>query len=213
MYERQFSIPDAEAALRAADPRMARLIDTLGPCTLGGGRYKTPFDALVRSIVYQQLSGKAAGKIHRRLQALFPGHRPQPEGMLALAEGELRAAGLSGAKIRALRDLSQRTRDGTLPDSRQIGALSNEAIYERLLAVRGVGPWTIDMLLIFDLGRADVLPTGDLAIRKGYARMVGRRQLPRPETVRRRGRRWRPWRSVASWYLWQVVDDGESGAW
>jgi 3-methyladenine DNA glycosylase/8-oxoguanine DNA glycosylase len=169
----------------------------------------TPFEALLRSIVYQQLSGKAAGTIHGRVCALFPRARPTAAVMAALTPELLRSAGLSRAKTLAVQDLAARTLDGTVPASTAgMHGLDEEEIITRLTAVRGVGRWTVEMFLMFRLGRPDVLPVADLGIQKGFAVAFGKRKLPTPQQLLRRGERWRPWRTVASWYLWAMADLG-----
>jgi 3-methyladenine DNA glycosylase/8-oxoguanine DNA glycosylase len=201
---------DPEAARRhlaAADPVLGRLIEQVGEFRLCPQPTQSVFAALLRSIVYQQLSGKAAATILSRVCALCaPKRFPTPRGILALPPERLRAAGLSTAKTAAVRDLAQRTLDGTVPTLARVRRLDDEEIVERLTTVRGIGRWTVEMLLIFRLGRPDVLPLTDLGIRKGYARTFRRRQLPEPAALARRGERWRPYRSVASWYLWRAVE-------
>ena len=194
----------AVATLRAADPLLRRLIDGLGPLTLRRTE-RQPFEALLRAIVYQQLSGRAAGAIHARVAALFDGSRPTPRALAALAPERLRAAGLSRAKTLALHDLAAKTRRGVVPGPRTVRGLSDEAVIERVVQVRGVGRWTGEMLLLH-LGRPDVLPATDLGIRRGFARALGLDGLPEAEEVLAHGERWRPWRSIASLYLWRAAD-------
>jgi len=185
---------------------MAELVARVGPLGLQANGARTTFDALTRSIVYQQLTGKAAATIHGRLCALFPRRRVSPEAVLALAEGDLRGVGLSRGKVLALRDLAERTLRGAVPTMRELGSMSDEAIVERLVEVRGIGRWSAEMLLIFRLGRPDVLPATDYGIRNGYMLTYRKRSLPTPDEVTRRGDRWRPYRTAASWYLWRAVD-------
>jgi 3-methyladenine DNA glycosylase/8-oxoguanine DNA glycosylase len=167
----------------------------------------TPFDALLRSITYQQLSGKAAGTIYGRLCALYPRRRPTPDAVLATPAGVLRGAGLSRAKVLAAHDLAARVLDGTVPATTAgLHRLDEDEIIARLTAVRGVGRWTVEMFLMFRLGRPDILPASDLGVQKGFAVAFGRRALPTPAQVARRGERWRPWRTVASWYLWALAE-------
>ena len=194
----------AVAALRAADPMLRRLIDGCGPVTLRRSEGR-PFDALLRAIVYQQLSGRAAGAIYARVAALFDGGRPTPQALAALAPERLRAAGLSRAKTLALHDLAAKARRGVVPGPRTARALSDEEVVERVVQVRGVGRWTAEMLLLH-LGRPDVLPATDLGIRRGFARACGLDGLPEAEEVLAYGERWRPWRSVAALYLWRAAD-------
>jgi len=206
---------DPEAAiahLRAGDPKLGALIDRAGPFTLKLDHSASPFESLLESILYQQLHGKAAAAIHRRLREYFGGD-PRPQLLLDTPDGPLRAAGVSFNKIKALRDLAARTLDGTVPSHAAILKMSDADIVERLTEVRGIGSWTVEMLLIFRLGRPDVLPVTDYGVRKGYAltfmrvprsRPLEAGDLPKPDVVFRRGRRWAPYRSVASWYLWRA---------
>lgn len=191
--------------LRASDPKLREVIDQVGPCPLAETDH-TPYQALFRSIVYQQLSGKAAGTILGRVMALFPPPHPTPEDLLAMDDEFLRGAGLSGNKLRALRDLSEKTLEGIVPAREVLAALSDEEIIARCSAVRGVGQWTVEMMLIFHLGRPDVLPVDDLGIQKGAMRVYGLRKLPSPERLRKLAAPWRPWRSVGSWYLWRALE-------
>lgn len=204
-----YDLDDATAHLAAADPAMASLIAFAGPCRLVIGGMDSPFQSLLRAIVYQQLSGKAAGTIHRRLLDLFPGEHPDPDEILDTPLADLRSVGLSNAKAAAAHDLAARTLDGTVPDLGALEAMTDAEIVERLTAVRGVGPWTVEMLLIFQLGRPDVLPVTDLGVRKGAARLFGLDDLPAPKELRTAGEAWRPYRSVASWYLWRAADTDE----
>jgi DNA-3-methyladenine glycosylase II len=198
---------EATAVLAGADPTLGRLIARVGPCPLAARPMESPFEALMRSIIYQQLSGKAAATIYGRVEALLPPSRPpQPEDVLALPAEALRAAGVSRAKVAAVHDLAARTLDGTVPPLADLEALPDEAIVERLVRVRGIGPWTAEMMLIFWMGRPDVLPVTDLGVRKGFMRTYDLEALPEPAWLRAYGDRWRPYRSVASWYLWRAVD-------
>lgn len=196
--------------LRAADPRLARTIDAVGAFGLEGElrRTRSVFAALAEAIIYQQLSGKAAASIHARVCALFPRAPggPTPEQLLGASDAELRGAGLSRAKCLALRDLARRALAGEVPTLRRIRRMSDEEIVESLTAVRGIGRWTAEMLLIFRLGRPDVLPADDYGLRRGFALAFGKRRLPTPQEISRHGRRWAPWRSVASWYLWRAAE-------
>jgi 3-methyladenine DNA glycosylase/8-oxoguanine DNA glycosylase len=165
------------------------------------------FAALARSIVYQQLSGNAAATILGRVTRLFAPRRfPTPRDLLEIPPERLRGAGLSTAKTAALRDLAAHTLDGTVPSLARIRRMEDEEIIERLTIVRGIGRWTVEMLLIFRLGRPDVLPVSDLGVRKGFGRIFRRGKLPGPAVMIRRGERWRPYRSVASWYLWRALE-------
>ncbi|PYO82795.1 MAG: DNA-3-methyladenine glycosylase 2 family protein [Gemmatimonadetes bacterium] len=191
-------------ALCAADPKFAPLIERAGPYRLQIEQLQSPFQALAESIVYQQLTGKAAATIHGRLVALFPGKRLSPQRLLLTHHRRLRSAGLSRAKVLALKDLAAKTIDGTVPTMRRLQEMPDAEIVEHLTAVRGIGQWTVEMLLIFRLGRPDVLPVTDYGVRKGYARIFGGGRLPSPKYLARRGERWRPYRSAAAWYLWRA---------
>jgi DNA-3-methyladenine glycosylase II len=201
---------DPEIACRhlaEADPRLGELMERAGPFTMRPLPTQSLFAALARSIVYQQLSGKAAGTILSRTVQLFAPRRfPTPRDLLEAPTERLRAAGLSAAKTAALKDLSARTLDGTVPSLAQIRRMDDEAIIERLTEVRGIGRWTVEMLLIFRLGRPDVLPLTDLGVRKGFGVTFRSGPRPEPAVMLRRAERWRPYRSVASWYLWRALE-------
>ena len=199
--------PRAVAHLRRRDRALSRIIDIVGPrkpARLGSAQ--TPFATLLRSIVYQQLSGKAAGSIHRRLLELFPGRRPSARALLALEDSALRSAGLSRSKILSVRDLAAKVAARKLPSRRALDAMDDEAIIERLTEIRGIGRWTVEMLLIFTLDRPDVLPVTDLGIRRGFMVCWGAGELPEPAELLAHGEIWRPYRSVASWYLWRASE-------
>ena len=201
---------DGEGAvrhLRERDERLARLMDRVGPFRLRLATMQTPFEALAESIVYQQLSGRAAAAILSRVVALFrPRRFPRPEDVAGASEPTLRGAGLSRGKIAALKDLAAKSDAGVVPRLTELRDMADEEIVERLTAVRGVGRWTVEMLLIFRLGRPDVLPTTDYGVRKGFTRAFGRRKLPAPKALLAHGERWRPFRTVASWYLWRALE-------
>jgi 3-methyladenine DNA glycosylase/8-oxoguanine DNA glycosylase len=194
--------------LRARDPALARLIDAVGPFRLRPEPAASLFLALAEAIVYQQLTAKTAGTIFARVRALFPGtaEGPTPRELLRVSDAALRAAGLSGSKLASLRDLARRADGGELPSWAEVQGMEDEAIIARLSEVRGIGRWTAQMLLIFRLGRPDVLPADDYGIRKGFARAFRRRELPAPSDVEKRGVRWKPYRTVASWYLWRALE-------
>jgi DNA-3-methyladenine glycosylase II len=196
----------AVQALAACDPRLAAAIEIIGPCALAKGR-GSPYEALLSAIAHQQLHGNAAAAILRRLQALYPGARyPTPEELLATPEDALRACGLSRAKLLAMQDVARHTVAGTVPDRRRIQRLDNEAIVARLTEVRGVGRWTVEMLLMFTLNRPDVLPVDDFGIREGFRLLHAKRVQPKPRWLARYGERWAPYRTTASWYLWRYAD-------
>jgi DNA-3-methyladenine glycosylase II len=209
-----FDVAEAVAHLRAGDPKLGALIERAGAFTLRLDRAQSPFESLLESILYQQLHGKAAATIHRRVREYFGGN-PAPQLLLDAPDEVLRAAGVSGNKIKALKDLAARTLDGTVPAHAAIRKMTDEEIVERLTKVRGIGPWTVEMLLIFRMGRPDVLPATDYGVRKGFAltfqripktRALTADDLPKPEVLLKRGKRWAPFRSVASWYLWRACD-------
>ncbi len=169
-----------------------------------------PFDALAESIAYQQLSGKAAATIFGRVRALYPKRKwLDPEQLLATPDEILRAAGLSRAKTAALKDLAAKTIDGTVPTGRALIRMNDDEIITRLTAVRGIGRWTVEMLLLFDLGRPDVWPVDDYGVRKGFAKTFGRRKLPTSKQLMKFGEKWRPYRSAAAWYFWRALDTPE----
>ncbi len=196
--------------LRANDPALAQLIDTVGPFRMRLQSTPSIFVALAEAIVYQQLTAKAAGTIFARVRALFPrAHEgPTAEQILRVSDEKLRAAGLSRPKLLALRDLARRAADGQIPTLAEIHRMDDEAIIARLSEVRGIGRWTVEMLLIFRLGRPDVLPVDDYGIRKGFAIAFRTPELPARQHVDERGARWQPYRSVASWYLWRAAERG-----
>jgi len=169
-----------------------------------------PFEALAESIAYQQLSGKAAATIWGRVRALYPKRkRLDPKLVLATPDRKLRAAGLSRSKVAAIKDLAAKTLDGTVPSARALAKMSDDEIITRLVTVRGIGRWTAEMLLLFDLARPDVWPVDDYGVRKGFAKTFGKRTLPTPKQLAKFGEKWRPYRSVAAWYFWRALDKPE----
>lgn len=204
--------PDAAVAhLTAADKKLAKVIRRAGPFTMRPEKMHDVFHTLLRAIVYQQLSGKAAATILARVLANFPsGARVRPEELLAADETKLRQAGLSHNKLLALRDLAAKTVDGTVPTLGKLKKLSDEEIIARLTQVRGIGVWSVEMLLLFRLGRPDVMPVTDLGIRKGFQLTYGGDELPPPKAILQYSTKWQPYRSVASWYLWRAVDGAKS---
>jgi len=193
--------------LMRADRTLARVIRKVGPCRLKPKVGRNPFETLVQSVTYQQLNGTAAATILGRVKALYPHRRfPTPADLLDTPDERLRAAGLSRAKTAAVKDLAAKTVTGLVPSSRAIARMSNEEIFERLTTVRGVGPWTVEMLLIFTLGRPDVLPATDYGVRKGFAQVYGLKELPTPKKLIAFGERWRPHRTTAAWYLWRALE-------
>jgi DNA-3-methyladenine glycosylase II len=199
--------PEALEHLCQSDKLLARLIKKVGPCTMKIRSRRTPFVALVSAVTYQQLNGTAAETILKRFLALYPGKRfPAPADVLATPEELMRGAGLSRAKTAAIKDIAAKTVEGIVPTSREILKLTNEEIIARLTSVRGVGPWTVEMLLMFTLGRLDVLPSTDYGVRKGFAVTFGWKDLPTPKELLEYGERWRPHRSTAAWYLWRALE-------
>ncbi len=206
--------------LMSADARLARLIERSGPFALRLKPTHSTFEALLESIVYQQLHGRAAKAIHDRVLDLFPDRVPTPAALLRLKAPALRAAGLSAGKQLAIRDLAEKCEAGIVPPLAKLHRMADEEICERLTAVRGIGIWTVQMLLIFRMGRPNVLPVSDYGIRKGFAMTFGKLRpgtpvtladLPTPDTLKRRAARWHPWHSVASWYLWRASDMAMEG--
>jgi DNA-3-methyladenine glycosylase II len=200
----------AHQHLSATDPRMAALIARSRRYNVVPAGSIRPFDALAESIAYQQLSGKAAATIFGRVRALYPRRKwLDPEQVLATPDDALRGAGLSRAKTAALKDLAAKTINGTVPSSRALLRMSDDGIIARLTQVRGIGRWTVEMLLLFDLGRPDVWPVDDYGVRKGFAKTFGRRKLPTPKQLVKIGEKWRPYRSAAAWYFWRALDQPE----
>jgi len=192
---------------------MGRLIRAIGPCTLEPEPRRTPFESLVRAVAHQQLHGRAAETILGRFLARFPGRRfPKPSDLQGLTDAELRGFGFSASKAAALRDIAAKALDGTIPTSRRIGALPDEEIIARLSACRGVGRWTVEMLLIFKLGRPDVLPVDHFGVREGFRVTYGHGAQPRPRELLVFGERWRPFRTTAAWYLWRAADAAKAAA-
>ncbi len=200
----------AHQLLSATSPRMVELIARSRRYNITPTISIRPFDALAESIAYQQLSGKAAATIFGRVRALYPKAKwLDPEKVLATADEKLRAAGLSRAKTAAIKDLAAKTIDGAVPSGRALLRMSDDEIIARLTQVRGIGRWTVEMLLLFDLGRPDVWPVDDYGVRKGFAKTFGKRKLPTPKQLMKIGEKWRPYRSVAAWYFWRALDKSE----
>jgi DNA-3-methyladenine glycosylase II len=186
---------------------MRRLIREHGPCTLTPDPRRSPFESLVRAVAHQQLNGTAADSILRRFRRLFPKTRfPSAQQLATVSDDALRACGFSRAKIAALRDIAEKTISGVIPGSRAIKQMSNDEIIARLIEVRGVGRWTVEMMLIFKLGRSDVFPVDDFGIRNGFRIALGLDELPRPKELLAYGERWRPYTTTAAWYLWRAAE-------
>ncbi|MCC6235339.1 MAG: DNA-3-methyladenine glycosylase 2 family protein [Verrucomicrobiales bacterium] len=205
--------PEAILHLQKVDPVLRRVIRQVGGCTLEPDGRRTPFESLVRAVANQQLNGRAAETILNRFIALFPRRRfPRAEEVPALSDAQMRACGFSRAKIAAIRDIAAKAETGWIPTSAQIRRMTDEAIVERLVEVRGVGRWTVEMLLIFKLGRPDVLPADDFGVRNGFRLAYGLAEMPTPREVREHGACWAPHRTTAAWYLWRMVDTAKENA-
>ena len=199
-----FDPEEAAAHLRTNDKILGAAMDRIGAFALKPRPARSLFEAVLQSIIYQQLHGKAAATIHDRvLTELLPHGGANPDSVLSAPDDALRRAGLSANKLLAVRDLASKCREGTVPTLKEARRLSDAELVARLTEVRGVGEWTVQMLLIFYLGRPDILPTGDFAIRAAFQRLYRKRKDPTPEAITRHARRWQPYRSVASWYLWR----------
>jgi len=193
--------------LSEVDPVMGRLIREIGDCKLEPETRRSPFQSLVQAVAHQQLNGTAANTILTRFKKLFPGRKfPRPEDLAGVTDEHIRACGFSYAKIKAIRDIAEKTLSGVVPTSRQIVKLSDIEIIERLTEVRGVGRWTVEMLLIFQLGRTDVLPVDDFGVRAGFRAAYKKREMPTPKQLLKFGERWRPHATTAAWYLWRAAD-------
>jgi len=199
-----YDVPLAVRTLRRRDRELAALMDCVGPFNLGLRDDKTPFQSLLQSIVYQMISTKSAAATHGRTMELFPNRYPSARRLRSISDEDLLAAGLSRAKVAALRDLSERCIDGRVPRASRLRNMTDDEVLSCLQQVRGVGVWTAEMLLIFNLGRPDILPVGDLGIRRGFRMAYGLDGDPAPAELLHHGERWRPYRTVAAWYLWRA---------
>jgi DNA-3-methyladenine glycosylase II len=192
----------------SADANFGALIRRVGPPRLEIQRQRSPYEALIRAIAHQQLHGRAAEAILGRFSALFPGDAfPHPDAVLATADLALRGCGFSGSKIVAIRDICAKALDGTIPTRRASTRMDDAALIERLTSIRGVGRWTVEMLLIFTLGRPDVLPVDDFGVREGYRLLHGLDAQPKPRALAEIGLSWAPYRSHATWYLYRAADE------
>ena len=196
--------------LSGADRILARVIRRVGIFPTAKRKPQHPFASLLQSIVYQQLAGKAAEAIFGRVKALGASGFPTPEEILQFDQTKLRSAGLSRQKIAAVKDLAAKTLDGTVPTLGKIRRMSEEEIHERLTRVHGIGEWSVQMFLMFRLGRPDILPTKDYGIQKGFQRVYGHKAVPKPKAILKHGERWRPYRSIACWYLWRALEEKQS---
>src|SRR6202158_5039933 len=202
-----FDLSAAMNHLTAKDQKLAELMTATLPFQMDADPLQSPYEALLESIAYQSISGKAAATIFGRVKALSAtGRAPTPQEMLKLRKPVLRKAGLSGAKILAMKDLAQKTIDGIVRSLEQAEKVSDEELVERLVSVRGIGAWTVEMFLIFRLGRPDVLPIHDLGVKKGWSVTYGKKHMPKPKQLLAFGERWRPYRTVASWYMWRAFE-------
>jgi DNA-3-methyladenine glycosylase II len=202
-----FDLAEAVRHLSERDEVLKELIEATRPFTIRFTSQESPYEVLVRSILYQSISGKAAKTIYERIKALGENDRvPVPEVMLKLPMRKLRKAGLSKAKVLSMRDLAQKTIDGIVPTHEEALKLSDEELIERLDGVRGIGAWTVEMFLIFRLGRPDVLPIHDLGVKKGWCVAYKKKHMPHPEELLKFGERWRPYRTLASWYMWRAFE-------
>src|SRR6266446_5834974 len=200
-----FDLAEALRLLAERDECLKPLIEETLPFQIDVAGAHSPYEALLESIAYQSISGKAAATIFGRVKALSStGRAPTPEEMLKLRKSVLRKAGLSGAKVLAMKDLAKKTIEGIVPSFEEAQKLSDEELIKRLVSVRGIGAWTVEMFLIFRLGRPDVLPIHDLGVKKGWSITYGKKHMPKPKELLAFGERWRPYRTVASWYMWRA---------
>jgi DNA-3-methyladenine glycosylase II len=208
-----FDLQKAMQYLSACDEKLAELIANTVPFQTDSDPLQSPYEALLEAIAYQSISGKAAATIFGRIKALSGnGRAPSPEQMLKLPKAKLRKAGLSGAKVLAMKDLAQKTIDGIVPTLEQAHQLSDDELVVRLVSVSGIGAWTVEMFLIFHLGRPDVLPIHDLGVKKGWSITYGKKHMPKPKELLKFGERWRPYRTVASWYMWRAFERAGNSA-
>ena len=199
--------PAAHKHLSKRDPVLRKLIREHGKCALVPEKRRSPFQSLVQAVAHQQLNGTAANTILTRFKNLFPGRKfPKPEDLANVTDAQIRACGFSFAKIKAIRDIAEKTLSGVVPTSRQIVKLSDDEIIARLTEVRGVGRWTVEMLLIFQLGRENVLPADDFGVRTGFRIAYKKREMPKPKDLLKFGARWRPHATTAAWFLWRAAD-------
>jgi DNA-3-methyladenine glycosylase II len=202
-----FNLAEAVRHLGECDETLRGLIADLVPFQIDVADAQNPYEVLLESIAYQSISGKAAATIFGRVRALGKeGRPPSPAEMLKIPRGKLRRAGLSGAKVDAMKDLAKKAIQGIVPTHEEALVLSDEELVKRLVSVRGIGAWTVEMFLIFRLGRPDVLPIHDLGVKKGWSVAYGKKHMPAPKELLKFGERWRPYRTVASWYMWRAFE-------
>jgi DNA-3-methyladenine glycosylase II len=197
---------EAHAALSRIDERLASLIERVGKFQFKLDECDSVYESLLEAITYQSISGKAAATIFARIKALGSNGCPTPQELTRIRTQTLRKAGLSGAKILAVKDLARKTTEGIVPTLAEAEKMSDQELVDRLISVRGIGAWTVEMFLIFRLGRPDVLPIHDYGVQKGYALTYGKRRIPKPKELLKFGERWRPYRTMASWYMWRAVE-------
>jgi DNA-3-methyladenine glycosylase II len=199
--------PTAHKHLSKRDPVLRKLIREHGKCNLVPEKRRSPFQSLVQAVAHQQLNGTAANTILTRFKKLFPGRKfPRPEDLAKVTDEQIRASGFSFAKIKSIRDITEKTLSGIIPSSREIVKLSDDEIVARLTEVRGVGRWTVEMLLIFQLGREDILPADDFGVRTGFRHAYKKREMPKPKELLAFGEKWKPHRTTAAWFLWCAAD-------
>ena len=202
-----FDLAEAVRHLSERDEQLQSLIAELNPFAIDVADAQSPYEVLLESIVYQSISGKAAATIFARIAALGEnGRPPTPQAMLKISARKLRKAGLSGAKVLAMKDLAKKAIEGVVPTHDEALKLTDDELVERLISVRGIGAWTVEMFLIFRLGRPDVLPIHDLGVKKGWSVAYRKKHMPKPQELLRFGERWRPYRTVASWYMWRAFE-------
>jgi DNA-3-methyladenine glycosylase II len=202
-----FDLTEAVRHLSDRDEILRSLIAEVVPFQIDVADAQSPYEVLLESIAYQSISGKAAATIYGRIKALGSnGRPPSPEQMLKIPSPKLRKAGLSGAKVLAMKDLARKALTGVVPTHEEALKLSDDELVERLISVRGIGAWTVEMFLIFRLGRPDVLPIHDLGVKKGWSVAYGKKHMPKPKELLKFGERWRPYRTVASWYMWRAFE-------
>jgi DNA-3-methyladenine glycosylase II len=202
-----FDLAEAMKSLAEGDEKLKFLIDETPSFQMDPDHLQSPYEALLEAITYQSISGKAAATIFARVKALGTnGHPPTPHQMLKLRNQSLRKAGLSGAKVLAMKDLAKKTIEGIVPTREHACKMSDEELVERLVSVRGIGAWTVEMFLIFNLGRPDVLPIHDLGVKKGWSVTYGKKHMPKPKELLAFGEQWRPYRTIASWYMWRAFE-------
>ncbi len=202
-----FDLSEAVRHLSQRDEVLRALIADTVPFAIDVADAQSPYQVLLESIAYQSISGKAAATIFGRIKALgADGRPPAPDQMLKIPAGKLRKAGLSGAKVQAMKDLAKKALSGIVPTHDEAVTLSDDELVERLVSVRGIGAWTVEMFLIFRLGRPDVLPIHDLGVKKGWSVAYGKKHMPKPKELLEFGERWRPYRTVASWYMWRAFE-------